>query len=269
MPQRVVVADAFTSEPFAGNPAAVCVLQKPAPEGWMQRVARELNLSETAFVVPESARGRFGLRWFTPACEVDLCGHATLATAHVLWEEGHLPSGAEAVFHTRSGRLAAHREQDRIVLDFPAEPVAACSPPAGLAQALGAEPVWVGKGRGHWLAELASEKAVRGLAPDTAALARMGAGSLIVTARSDEPADDVVSRYFAPDYGIAEDPVTGAAHCAIGPYWAGKLGKQDLVARQASARGGTLWVGVRGDRVHLGGHAVTVLRGELLHGPPA
>jgi PhzF family phenazine biosynthesis protein len=228
----------------------------------MQHVAAEMNLSETAFLVPEG--DGYGLRWFTPAVEVDLCGHATLASAHVLWETGRLSSAAPARFHTKSGLLTATRDGDRIVLDFPAVPVERCEPPAGLSDALGGASRGVFRNRMDVLVEFDSESAVRDLKPDFGRLAGMPVRGVIVTAPSADSQFDFVSRFFAPASGINEDPVTGSAHCALGPFWAGRLGKHDLVGRQVSQRGGVVRVGVRGDRVHLGGRAVTVLRGELI-----
>jgi len=258
----VYVVDAFADRPFAGNPAAVCPLERPAGDGWMQSVAAEMNLSETAFLVPEA--DGFRLRWYTPAVEVDLCGHATLASAHVLWETDRQPAATPVRFHTRSGLLTATRDGDAIVIDFPAVPVEPCPPLPELVEALGAEPVAVGRNRMDVLVELPSEAAVRGLRPDFGRLAAVPVRGVIVTARSDESEYDFVSRFFAPAAGVPEDPVTGSAHCALGPYWMARLGKADLVGRQVSRRGGVVRVGVRGDRVHLGGRAVTVLRGELL-----
>lgn len=261
MGTRITQVDAFTSRPFAGNPAAVCVLPAPRPEEWMRSVAREMNLAETAFLVP--CDGGFNLRWFTPAVEVDLCGHATLASAHVLWEEGHLPAGAEARFETRSGLLLAAREGEWIRLDFPRTPAEPCEPPPGLPAALGAEPVFVGRSPFDLLAELPSEKIVREMQPDLAALKRLDMRGIIVTARASAPYD-FVSRFFAPGSGIDEDPVTGSAHCCLGPHWAARLGKTQFLAWQASARGGEVRVRLAGDRVLLYGQAVTVLRGELV-----
>jgi predicted PhzF superfamily epimerase YddE/YHI9 len=262
MGQPVVVVDAFTDRPFAGNPAAVCVLRAPAPEAWMRAVAREMNLSETAFLHPESDGYR--LRWFTPTVEIDLCGHATLASAHVLWSEGHLPGERQARFHTRSGLLTADRAGAWIALDFPAKPATACEPPPGLAAALGAEARWVGRNQFDYLVELASAAVVRGLAPDHAALAALPVRGVMVTAAAEGPPHDFVSRFFGPGSGIPEDPVTGSAHCALGPYWSERLGKRELLAYQASPRGGTVRVSVRGERVELAGQAVTVTRGEIL-----
>ncbi|MGE5687776.1 MAG: PhzF family phenazine biosynthesis protein [Gemmatimonadota bacterium] len=259
---RITTADAFTAAPFAGNPAAVCLLPAPRDDGWMQAVAREMNLAETAFLL--RCGDEFGLRWFTPAVEVDLCGHATLASAHVLWEEGHLDGAAEARFHTRSGLLTARRDGDWISLDFPATPPAACQPPAELARAVGAPVRLILKTPFDYLVELESEAAVKALAPDLGALARLGGRGVIVTARSTTPGFDFVSRFFAPAAGVPEDPVTGSAHCALGPLWGERLGKTSLIGYQASPRGGVVRVTLAGDRVLLAGQAVTVLRAELV-----
>ena len=237
MSVRIIQVDAFTCEPFAGNPAAVCVLPGPAEAGWMQRVAREMNLSETAFLVGRESGG-YDLRWFTPTVEVDLCGHATLASAHVLWEDGHLPPNAPALFHTRSGRLSAERRGDWIEMDFPAEPDEPAPPPDGLASALDIEPAYVGRNRFDYLVEVDSEATVRGLAPDLNALGRLPVRGIIVTARGETEGFDFVSRFFAPRAGVDEDPVTGSAHCCLGPYWCRRLGRDAFTAWQASARGG-------------------------------
>ena len=265
MPQTIVQVDAFTDRPFAGNPAAVCVLPGPADEGWMQAVAREMNLAETAFLYRRPAGDGFALRWFTPTTEVDLCGHATLASARVLWDEGHLPPGETARFHTRSGLLTAERRGAWIELDFPAEPPDAADAPPGLAAALGATPQYVGRNRFDYLVEVESAAAVRALRPDFTALRSVPTRGVIVTAPSDDPAFDFVSRFFAPRAGIDEDPVTGSAHCCLGPFWGARLGKEPLTGYQASARGGVVRVRLAGARVLLGGQTVTVLRGELLH----
>ena len=257
----IVQVDAFTNRPFAGNPAAVCVLAAPRDEHWMQDVAREMNLSETAFLHP--ADDGYALRWFTPAVEVELCGHATLASAHVLWEDGHLPAGRQARFHTKSGVLTADRNGEWIELDFPATPAAPAPAPAGLATALGVSPRWVGRNKFVYLVELDSEDAVRGLRPDFGALERVEARGLIVTSRGDAQKFDFVSRFFAPRTGILEDPVTGSAHCALTPFWSERLHKTEMTAYQASSRGGVVRVRANGPRVLLAGQAVTVLRGEL------
>jgi PhzF family phenazine biosynthesis protein len=229
----------------------------------MQRVAAEMNLAETAFLHPGAAPGRFGLRWFTPAVEVELCGHATLASAHVLWQEGRVPASEPIRFDTASGELVAERDGDRVRIDLPATPPAPAAVPAGLEEALGAGAAWVGRSRFDLVVELGSEAAVRALRPDVAALGRLDARGVIVTARAAGEGLDFVSRFFAPAVGIDEDPVTGSAHCTLGPFWAERLGRAELAAYQASPRGGYLGVRVAGDRVLLTGQAVTVLRGEL------
>ena len=262
MPVRVVQVDAFTNRPFAGNPAAVCVLSEPPTDQWMRDVAREMNLSETAFLTP-LADG-YSLRWFTPAVEVDLCGHATVASAHVLWEDRHLPPGAQARFHTRSGLLLADRRGDWIELDFPAKPAAPADAPAGLLTALGLErAVAVGRSAFDFLVEVDSEAGVRALSPDHTALKKISVRGVIVTSRSATPEFDFVSRFFAPGAGVDEDPVTGSAHTTLGPWWAARLGKTEFTAFQASARGGVVRVRLLGDRVILGGQAVTVMTGDL------
>lgn len=262
MGQPLVQVDAFTDRPFAGNPAAVCILPAARDEAWMQDVAREMNLSETAFLHPRG--DEWELRWFTPACEVDLCGHATLASAHVLWEDGRLPPGAEARFHTRSGLLTARRDGAWISMNFPAKPEEETAASPELARALGAAPVYVGRSHFDCLVEVESEAEVRELRPDFGLLRGVAARGIIVTSRSEVPGVDFVSRFFAPRVGVDEDPVTGSAHCCLAPYWARKLGRAELVGFQASARGGTVRVRADGDRVHLGGQAVTVMRGELV-----
>jgi PhzF family phenazine biosynthesis protein len=265
MSQRITQVDAFTNRPFAGNPAAVCVLPTAADPVWMQNVAREMNLAETAFLVRQA--DGYDLRWFTPTVEVDLCGHATLASAHVLWEEGHLAAATQARFHTKSGRLTADRRGAWIELDFPATPAESAPAPPGLVEALGVKPQFVGRSRFDYLVEVESESTVRHLDPDLGALGRVNARGVIVTAAADGKRDhDFVSRFFAPQSGVPEDPVTGSAHCALTPYWSAKLGKTALVGYQASPRGGVVRVRLEGNRVHLGGQAVTVLRGELTAG---
>jgi PhzF family phenazine biosynthesis protein len=254
--------DAFTDTPFKGNPAAVCLLPEARDEGWMQSVAAEMNLAETAFLVRQE--DGYNLRWFTPKMEVALCGHATLASAHILWQTGELPLAETARFHTLSGLLTAARSGDRIVLDFPATPPTASEPPAGLLEGLGATPVYVGRSAFDYLVEVADETAVRELKPNLHVLMDVDARGIIVTGRAYDPRYDFVSRFFAPRAGVPEDPVTGSAHCVLGPYWQQKLGKSSFVAYQASPRGGVMHVEVKGDRVLLGGYAVTVLRGELL-----
>jgi PhzF family phenazine biosynthesis protein len=262
MGQVITQVDAFTDTRFCGNPAVVCLLRETASDQWMQAVAREMNVSETAFLV----RGDdgFDLRWFTPAVEVALCGHATLASAHVLWEAEHLSSDEPARFLTASGLLTARRRGDWIELDLPAEPAALIDAPAELATALGVDPRWVGRNRFDLLVEVASEDAVRSVAPDLGALSRLSNRGVIVTSRSAAPEFDIVSRFFAPAAGIGEDPVTGSAHCCLGPFWRDRLGIDSFTAHQASARGGVVKVHVEGDRVRLGGQAVTVMHAELV-----
>ncbi len=259
---RIVQVDAFTSKPFAGNPAAVCVLREPAADSWMRDVAREMNLSETAFLTPED--GGFRLRWFTPAVEVDLCGHATLASAHVLWEDGHLAAGSQARFQTRSGLLLADRRGEWIEMDFPVKPATPAGPPPGMLAALGAKAVNLARSQFDYVVEVESEEIVRGMDPDFSALRKLEARGIIVTARASSPGFDFVSRFFGPAVGVDEDPVTGSAHCALAPYWGERLRKQEMVGYQASARGGVVKVALKGDRVLIGGQAVTVMRGELM-----
>ena len=263
MPIRIVTVDAFSNTPFAGNPAAVCVMQEPRPEDWLRNVAREMNLSETAFLVPRN--GDFDLRWLTPAVEVDLCGHATIASAHVLWEDGHLPAGQQARFHTRSGLLTADRRGDWIELDFPVKIAIAAEPPAELLTALGvSSPLSVVKNVFDYLVEVESEETLRALRPDHTTLRRIPVRGVIVTARSSTSEFDFISRFFAPASGIDEDPVTGSAHTALGPYWGAKLGKTEMTGYQASARGGVVRVRLNDDRVILGGQAVTVMQATFL-----
>ncbi len=264
---KISQVDAFTDRRFAGNPAAVCVLSEPADDRWMQDVAAEMNLSETAFA-RRLDRTKFSLRWFTPRSEVDLCGHATLATSHILWEEGHLRPDEPALFETRSGLLTARPGPAGIELDFPSEPVAQeVDDPRELAElnsALGAPVRFAGRNRFDLLVELDDADLVRGLRPDIRRLEQFPVRGVIVTGRSRSAECDFVSRFFAPLVGIDEDPVCGSAHCCLGPYWAEKLGRSDLVAHQVSCRGGVVNVRVRGSRVALIGRAVTVLRGELV-----
>jgi len=258
---RAFKVDSFTAEPFSGNPAGVCLLTEPRDERWMQAVAREMNLSETAFLLREGEG--FRLRWFTPAVEVELCGHATLASAHILWEEGVLAPSETARFATRSGELRASRRGDLIEMDFPAKPEQPAEPPENLLEALGVKPLYLGRNVFDYLVLLDSEEAVRAVSPDFALLRTVTVRGVIVTAPSARAEFDFVSRFFAPAVGVDEDPVTGSAHCCLGPFWAARLGKNDLMGHQMSARGGVVSVRVAGDRVFLGGRAVTVLRGEL------
>ena len=258
--------DAFTATPFSGNPAAVCFLKEPAPTGWMQQVALEMNLSETAFVHPHGD-GAFDLRWLTPVTEVDLCGHATLASAHALWESGRLERSSEARFYTRSGVLTAWHLEAGIEMDFPAQLETSAKPPTGLVEALGVAPIYVGKNRTDYLVELSSDQEVREAAPDFRRLAEFPVRGVMVTAVGTPSASsryDFVSRFFAPGAGVDEDPVTGSAHCCLGPFWHRRLGRETLTGFQASARGGIVRLRVEGDRVRLSGHAVTVMRATLL-----
>jgi PhzF family phenazine biosynthesis protein len=260
---RLLQVDAFTSEPFRGNPAAVCFLDRERDDAWMAKVASEMNLSETAFLLPRD--DGWSLRWFTPAVEVKLCGHATLGSAHAMWEEGVLAPGEIARFHTLSGLLTAERSGDWIELDFPAKTEEAIAPPAGLLDALGVDDVrYVGRNEFDYLVELASEDAVRALRPDFTVLRQLPVRGVIVTSRAASDGYDFVSRFFAPAVGVDEDPVTGSAHCALTPFWAARLGKGEMNAWQASARGGALRVRMAGNRVKIGGRAVTVLRGDLI-----
>jgi predicted PhzF superfamily epimerase YddE/YHI9 len=260
MPQPITQVDAFTDKPFAGNSAAVCVLPESRDESWMQSVALEMNLSETAFLVRQAVG--YQLRWFTPAVEVDLCGHATLASAHALWEEGRLRPDEQARFYTRSGLLTARRSGDWIEMDFPAKPEEAAPAPDGLIEGLGASAKYVGRNAFDYIVELDSEETLRRLKPNFTLLEKIPVRGVIVTSRAADY--DFVSRFFAPASEINEDPVTGSAHCCLGPFWQARLNKTEFVAYQASARGGVVRVRLEGDRVLLGGQAVTVLRGELL-----
>lgn len=263
MGQPIVQVDAFAMERFRGNPAAVCILDGPADDAWMAAVAREMNLSETAFLHPED--GAWRLRWLTPEVEVDLCGHATLASAHVLWEEGRVPAGRDIRFETRSGPLGARLAGAWIELDFPATPAQPAPAPSGLLEALGVrEPVAVARSRFDWLVEVAGASLVRALSPDFDRLRAVEARGVIVTARSDEAGHDFVSRFFAPAAGVDEDPVTGSAHCTLAPWWAARMGTQRLTGYQASRRGGVVCVEFAGERVRIAGQAITVMRGELV-----
>ncbi len=262
MNAKLYQVDAFTHTPFSGNPAAVCLLPKERPAKWMQQVAAEMNLSETAFLWPQA--DGYSLRWFTPAIEVKLCGHATLASAHVLWEFGLLDQSLPAHFFTRSGQLTAVLQQDGIEMDFPASPAETAEVSADLLAAFGVEAIDTLRAGDKHLIVVDGEDRVRHLQPDFAALRQMPGRGVMVTSQADTADFDFVSRYFAPWVGIDEDPVTGSAHCILGPYWAEKLDKTSLRAYQASARGGILDVRPEGERVFLRGRAVTILSGELL-----
>ncbi len=260
MGSPIFVVDAFASGPFKGNPAAVCLLDAPAEASWMQSVAAEMKHAETAFLWPISVG--YSLRWFTPTVEVALCGHATLASAHVLWATGRLSEKHEAIFQTvHSGILVCRRVEDRIEMDFPGKPVSPAEAPEGLAEALGVPFEWVGLNGMDYLVQVADEDLVRGAKPDHAALAKLPVRGVIVTANGKE--FDFVSRFFAPGSGVPEDSVTGSAHCALGPFWAERLGKTTFRAYQASARGGEVGVEVREERVFLRGTAQMILSGQL------
>lgn len=259
------IVDAFTDAPFRGNPAGVCWLDHPVPDEWMQSLAMELNQAETAFLLREG--DGFRLRWFTPASEVDLCGHATLGSSHFLWATGRLDPGAVAKFQTRSGLLTATPNQDQtITLDFPATPPVPVESPAELLPALGIATGEVYSNRTaqqDYLVRLEHPAAVLALEPDFGALKKLAARGVIVTSTGDRPGVDFISRFFAPAFGIDEDPVTGSAHCSLAPFWSTRLGRPDLVGYQASRRGGTVYTTVKGDRVLLSGRAVTVVRGAI------
>ncbi|MCK9579621.1 MAG: PhzF family phenazine biosynthesis protein [Methanoregula sp.] len=262
-PDILFCVDAFAGHIGMGNPAGVCLLTEPADPAWMQMVAREMNLSETAFVLKEE--NGFGLRWFTPRVEIELAGHPTLATAHILWEEGYLTCNEPARFFTKSGILIAEKEGDHIELDFPEVPEESESAPAGLIEALGVQPYYTGKNRFDYLIEVASEREVREMAPDFHRLGKIPMRGVMVTARATTPGYDFVSRFFAPTVGVNEDPVTGSAHCCLFPFWQKRLGRDILTAFQASERGGVLSLrpGYQG-RIKIGGKAVTVWKGSLI-----
>lgn len=263
MYKTIYQVDAFTDRPFAGNPAGVCLLHQPADEQWMQSVAAEMKLSETAFPV-RRPDGDFDLRWFTPAVEVELCGHATLATSHVLFSAGILDTHEVARYHTQSGLLEARFVDGMVELDFPATPTTACDVPERLLEALGLErAAYVGRSRFDLLVEAESARIVRKLSPDFEALLGVDVRGVIVTAASDDPEFDFVSRFFCPHVGVDEDPVTGSAHCTLTPHWSKKLRKDAMLAYQASQRGGIVRCALAEDRVKLAGSAVTVFRGEL------
>ena len=263
MPVPLYVVDAFADRPFAGNPAAVCPLDGPRPEEWLRNVAMEMNLSETAFVWPEG--DNFRLRWLTPAIEVDLCGHATLAASHVLWETGRVPAGRAIRFETRSGTLTAEPRDGLIELDFPARPATLGPVDQTVVTALGTTAVAYGLNGMDAFVVVANEVEVRRVRPDFRQLGKVGVRGVIVTAQAEADKNyDFVSRFFAPGSGVDEDPVTGSAHCCLAPYWGERLGKTEMTGYQASKRGGTVRVRLVGNRVKLGGKAITVTRGELL-----
>ncbi len=261
MSQRIVQIDAFTNRPFSGNPAAVCLMEGPADDSWMQNVAAEMNLAETAFLYPIETG--YHLKWFTPEVEVELCGHATLASAFLLFIDRIVDLDTTINFQTLSGELTASLDGDNVTLDFPSKPPTDCDPPEGLIKAIGATPIYVGMSMFDMIVELQSENDVRSLQPDFGLLKQIDVRGLIVTAQG-ESEYDCVSRFFAPRVGINEDPVTGSAHCVLAPYWAGKLGKEKLLAYQASKRGGEVRLQLKGERVLLLGQAVITMRGELV-----
>ncbi len=258
---RISCVDAFTGRPFLGNPAGVCILQGRKDAGWMQQVAREMNLPETAFLFPHGEGYR--LRWFTPCIEVNLCGHGTLASAHALWEQGFCDPDLAIRFSTKSGILTAKKRGTQVWLNFPAEPESPAPVPDGLFEALGVRLLYVGKNRFDYLIEVESESVVREMRPDFGMLAKIPARGFIVTSRAEKSGFDFVSRFFAPSLGINEDPVTGSAHCCLAPFWQRHLDQSEFIAYQASERGGEVRVRVEGDRVKLGGQAVTIWSGEL------
>ena len=264
MPIPFYLVDAFAERPFTGNPAGVCFPDAAASTSWMQQVAAEINQAETAFLLPRSD-GEWDLRWFTPTVEVDLCGHATLASALVLWTTDRVGQVANRpiCFHTRSGVLICSRSGERIEMDFPAEPATASSDRVLEALGLRRQPVFVGRNRMDVLVVLETADEVRAIVPDASLISTIDARGVIVTSQSDRPEFDFISRFFAPQTGILEDPVTGSAHCCLGPYWQGVLGKDELVGYQASRRGGVVSVRCETNRVHLGGTAILVLEGRL------
>lgn len=262
MATKIFQVDAFTDKPFSGNPAAVCILSERRDEEWMRNVAREMNLSETAFLCKQT--DGFNLRWFTPTVEVDLCGHATLASAHVLWESGYLRPDEQAYFFTRSGLLMAENKGDWIEMDFPSEPEEQATPPDDLLKALGVEPKYIGKNRFDYLIEVESEQIVRNVKPDFRLLASLPVRGVMLTSLSNSGEYDFVSRFFAPASGIDEDSATGSAHCCLGPFWKKRFHKDQFTAYQASSRGGVIRVRLADDRVYLGGQAVTVMHGEIV-----
>ncbi|MCC5635244.1 PhzF family phenazine biosynthesis protein [Nostoc sp. CHAB 5844] len=265
MRQVITQVDAFTDKPFGGNPAAVCVLSAPQNDRWMQQVAQEMNLSETAFLVKQD--DGFHLRWFTPTVEVPLCGHATLASAYVLWSEGHLSSYEVARFHTKSGLLIAKQQNEWIELDFPANRLQAAIAPPELSTALGINYKAVYQNSLGYLVEVASADVVRQMQPNFQILKTLPVDGVIVTSTTSSGSEyDFISRFFAPALGIDEDPVTGAAHCCLAPFWRARLGKNTFLAYQASRRGGVVKLYYDGgDRVFLSGQAITILKGELIN----
>lgn len=263
---KLFQVDAFAEEPFTGNPAGVCLLDEAKPESWMLLVAREMNLSEIAFLIPQGTS--YNLRWFTPKTEVSLCGHATLASAHVIWEEKLIANTETIAFMTKSGVLHARRDGDNIEMDFPSRQVLPVQHNHELNQALKIAPTFTGKysvpDGDLYLLEVDSDQSVKAIVPNYQQLLSSRARAVIVTSPSSDSRYDFVSRFFAPAVGIDEDPVTGSAHCYLTPYWGSRLGKKELLGYQASERTGIIKCKWAGDRVSLGGKAVTVFRAELL-----
>ncbi|MEO8665225.1 MAG: PhzF family phenazine biosynthesis protein [Ignavibacteria bacterium] len=261
--EKIFTVDAFTDKKFSGNPAGVCLLNENKDDGWLLNVAAEMNLSETAFV--KKIDEGFSLRWFTPKVEVELCGHATLASSHILWQEKILKPDEEAVFHTEyKGILTAKKNGDEIVLNFPINPPSKSADNPDLEKALGVKPVYLGMTDHHFLVELYSDDEVKKVDPDFSLLKKLPKFGTIITAKSNNKNYDFISRFFAPSKGINEDPVTGSAHCVLAPFWSERLGKRSMKAFQASERGGSMTVTIEGDRVLLSGKAITILKGELV-----
>lgn len=259
---KIFQVDSFTSEPFKGNPAAVCILKEEKDDNWMQNVAKEMNLSETAFIY--KYRDGYNLKWFTPACEIDLCGHATLATAHILWEAKYEEKESEIKFYSNSGLLIAKSVSGMIRLDFPLLDITKEEVPVELIDALKIKPTFTGTSGPNFFIEVETEKEVYSLMPDFNSIAKLDKQGVIVTSKSNNNTYDIISRYFAPKEEINEDPVTGSAHCSLANYWMKKLNKNYIKAYQASERGGRIDVEINGDRVYLYGNAITIFRGELV-----
>lgn len=258
--------DAFAEEIFKGNPAGVCILERAADEEWMQNIAMEMNLSETAFLYPLNEG--YNLRWFTPEAEVDLCGHATLASAHILWETGILNKKEDAVFFTKSGRLSARKDGEYILLNFPSEADKQVEVPEGLIECLGVQILYVGKNRMDYIVEVENDEVARKLKPNFEMMKKIDTRGIIVTSLSSDARYDFVSRFFVPSIGINEDPVTGSAHCCLAPFWEKRLNKKEFMAYQVSKRGGELIVSLseNEDRVYIGGKAITVFCAEFKEG---
>ena len=259
---QIYQVDSFTDKPFSGNPAGVCILQEPKSEEWMRLIAMEMNLSETAFLVKQEEG--YSLRWFTPRVEVDLCGHATLASAHILWQKGYLQNNEPANFHTKSGLLTCVKKQDWIEMNFPSNPDEKIGVRPDFEKAFGVKIKYLGKSRFDYIAELESEKDVRNTVPNFEMLIKLPARGIMITSISESKEYDFVSRFFAPNVGVTEDPVTGSAHTTLGPFWSRKLSKNELIAYQASERGGILKLNVKKDRIYIAGQAITVLECNLL-----